>query len=221
MTIEESGPFQTAKWHIDTRYYSCQASFVSTESVSDAIELCKVEGIDALVVVVDSERIFEQLKEWEELMDSLNVPQTVMVVFNGREADEEASEALLGWSIEHGAEFIDIHDAEEDDDEELGGFKEKFGVDRIIEALQTHAWTEMTVKDSDVPSATDVSTMRDFLFDGNNEDEDGLDSALEKLQNLRLQAQGLSDTERRNLAAKVALAFLGSDDEEEEEEVHR
>jgi hypothetical protein len=52
------------------------------------------------------------------------------------------------------------------------------------------------------------------LFDGevNLEDLDSFEKTLQKLTQIRANAQKLSDKDRRDLAAKIALSFLGEDE---------
>jgi hypothetical protein len=58
-----------------------------------------------------------------------------------------------------------------------------------------------------MPSLTEIQHMHGALFGGNDE-EDGLDIAIEKLKQLRDLSKELNDNDRRNFAARVVSLLL-------------
>ncbi|KAJ3327000.1 hypothetical protein HDU76_012440 [Blyttiomyces sp. JEL0837] len=149
----------------------------------------------------------------------------------------------LNWCAENGFEFVDLEEEEEDAASQpaLNDFEnEKLGIERIVEALTSHIWGGITRKplagakldnddeeenlrmrmensleldDKDFPSVTEVKAVRDALF-GEHDDEDFMEKAVEQIKYLRDHAQNMNDTDRRRMAATVALSLVADDDEE-------
>ncbi|KAG2181252.1 hypothetical protein INT43_008835 [Umbelopsis isabellina] len=60
---------------------------------------------------------------------------------------------------------------------------------------------------TDLPSEADIQNMRKQLFGALDDPNDGLDQAFAQIQSLRDMGTTLPDSERRKLAAQVALSF--------------
>ncbi|KAJ3126765.1 hypothetical protein HK098_007144 [Nowakowskiella sp. JEL0407] len=130
-------------------------------------------------------------------------------------------DTFINWSIENGFEFVDLNDSEEPEADTE--FNEKFGVDRILEALESNIWDGCARNDR--ASGTVNGIKHDEIISDSGGDEEVIgddvqallvdfESAIGKLQALREMGRTLSDEDRRNLAERIALSFEMLDEEE-------
>lgn len=124
-------------------------------------------------------------------------------------------------------------------------FEEKFGIERIVEVLECNMWPSMIQKqpgsltskeektkthvdpmkqpsllDTQVGNfATDLEKFLSNIMDEENDENDesfgSFERTLSGLSALKNSSQNLPDSQRRELAAKVAEAFLRFVDDEE------
>lgn len=72
---------------------------------------------------------------------------------------------------------------------------------------------------ADLPTEKDIEKMQKDLFGAFDDPNEGLDQAFAKIQNLRELGANLPDSERRKLAAQVALSFAAHFNENEDEPI--
>ena len=154
---------------------------------------------------------------------------------------------------------IELIDADERDMSMEAFGRELTAMDRVVEALSTHAWSGMrrktraeaqrshvALEDAPTPPAADddddaadispdelegreeepeptlEQRIGAFEIKGDDDDDDNddlqeFDRAFAAIQNMRAMSRDLSDTDRRRMAADIAMSLwnqLGSDDEE-------
>lgn len=137
-------------------------TWVNTEHLSEC---------QALILVFDfhDQETFKSLEKWESFIEE-HSPSVMLVVANRKKKTEPPSldeqkklnafaEKCREWALDNGLEYLDLpfilengekSAAEEDessDHHELVGLQDKFGVDRIREALEANMWSELTMKD--------------------------------------------------------------------------
>lgn len=69
----------------------------------------------------------------------------------------------------------------------------------------------------DLPTGSEIKKMQQELFGAFDDPNDGLDHVFMKIQALKEQGANLPDSERRKLAANVALSFASYFNEKEEQ----
>lgn len=173
------------------------------------------------------------------------------------------NDELREWCFENGMELIDIStdqdnatpikssalpqkdgdDDEEDEDEDVLAFfqrEERTGFDRVFEAIESHTWSHMKLKNEQATSSSAAAKERQErvdeglnnflqmlsaidLEDADNADEaaieknlDNFEATLLNLRAMRERASGLPDLDRREMAAEVALAFASIMNEHED-----
>ncbi|KAJ3183061.1 hypothetical protein HDU87_007483 [Geranomyces variabilis] len=136
-------------------------SFAPTDAEMD--EWCRVGAavVDAFVFVYDQEKpeTFLPLQNtWAKFIDTVE-PSVALCVANflalaGHDSISSPSPLLAQheeWCIEHDIEYINMrlpspdgeNAAEDDHDALQGGFRERVGIERIVEALETNVWEGM------------------------------------------------------------------------------
>ena len=60
----------------------------------------------------------------------------------------EARDDINTFCIQHQFELIETEDVDTNVDDEDNGFEEKMGVDRVVEALKSHVWSNHVMKNS-------------------------------------------------------------------------
>ncbi|KAJ3147788.1 hypothetical protein HDU89_005147 [Geranomyces variabilis] len=135
---------------------------LSAPTNAEMDEWCRVGAavVDAFVFVYDQEKpeTFLPLQDtWAKFIDTVE-PSVALCVANVSPTSADSSSTpspLLAqheeWCIEHDIEYInmrlpspDNQSAAEDDHDALeGGFRERVGIERIVEALETNVWDGM------------------------------------------------------------------------------
>jgi len=151
----------TSSLEIDTKYYTAklqlfhapptqdQPSFTpQSESLHRNYVSQLLNRVDAVIVIHEESGIVEEnmlrLQSFLEHATETLDPGVLLYVTN---KEENLPWTMLEWCQENGFEVVGLEN-EEEDDKEVGGIKEKFGLPRIMEALECHMWTNMEYKTS-------------------------------------------------------------------------
>jgi hypothetical protein len=300
---------------LDTKYYTADIEFWLHHEDLLEHELNAIgELTDALILTYNTHKgtIVDLSKKWLSFIEE-HVPNVIIIVYDGRNGDDALTEQeqrqIQSWAVDNNMEFIYLtNDTSNnvDEDEEDERFKEKEGLERVIEALETNMWENMVHKTSNRPhvglsqltshrhlarddsdeeldeelfkglqvaepptlnnnvtpadtntnakhaiAATEEKKSEEVqvhtsavngaenknaesatvdpieanpllngaifkqLNDSAGESFDTFDKALSELRTLRQQASALPDEQRRDLAARVAMAFLQFTDDDE------
>ncbi|TPX51506.1 hypothetical protein SeMB42_g01086 [Synchytrium endobioticum] len=236
-------------FRLDTRYYTVETSlWISclNTSLQDSSQWSVVApAVDALIYVFDKSQpeSFHRIKPWSTFSSTHDPNIALCIAYSLHDSTDNVP---LGdcedWCIENGFEFIDADDTGESSvvDDPVEAARAKFGLDRVIEALESNMWDGLVRKTppymgpssnnnsrpTPLPSTirnnisttnpNDLASLYSHVFNsfttdlsnGDMEDNiDGFEVALHQLKTLREQSRMLSDNERTEFAAKVALAF--------------
>ena len=227
---------------LDNKYYTAVINFSlypATDSAgldaSSIDQIIKVlPSAQAIVVIIDSDAnswsLLQQL--WSDTISKECNADVQLVCVYGDSIQPNSEHPNFLWTVKEHFEFIPMSEQinMEDDDSFL---KEKFGIARLIEALQTHVWSIIEMKNSsphkpvivtEKQQANGVDTVNtqkseskiDSLLDGmsianalNGEDE-SFDTLLGKLMDMRQKANTLEGEERKDFAEKVVNLFMNA-----------
>ncbi|KAJ3414184.1 hypothetical protein HDV05_006889 [Chytridiales sp. JEL 0842] len=243
-------------WTLDTKYYTVDLKFWIDSIEENSAENKEsnedkwsevAAAVDAVIYVFDPLHP-ETMNPIKTAVDFIKTIDPEVLLCVAAKSTESPSEAVLDevsdWCVENGFEFIDLNDQEPIDLSSTGtSYDEKFGIERVIEALESNMWKGMRRKAKDsiaratendtqndeigfvqesmefleiddqfdgvdgLPSLDEVKKMHDALF-GDDEEEDGLERAVERLKQLRDIGKNMDDQARHDLAARVALSLL-------------
>lgn len=230
----------------DNKYYSADITFKFTEfseNTPDEELLGIIKSAQALVLTINGqENCWKKVREIWEAKISKKCSSDVKLICEYEDSDNspggEENPNLL-WAIKEHFEYIPMEE-EVDRDDEDNDFKETTGAARILEALQAHVWSNLSMK-AKSPKSTDSSDKCIFdhstLDDGKDskpvKSEDRIDSLLSEmdvagvlndddpdcesfenlfsnLMELKRKADGLEGDERKSFAEKVATMFMNA-----------
>eukprot|EP01117_Protostelium_nocturnum_P008527 TRINITY_DN3059_c0_g1_i1.p1 TRINITY_DN3059_c0_g1~~TRINITY_DN3059_c0_g1_i1.p1 ORF type:complete len:343 (-),score=154.74 TRINITY_DN3059_c0_g1_i1:111-1139(-) len=291
------------EWKIDNKYYSVSVILVSIHSnqLKKALESGEFGGI---VLLFDGDNEFEkEIKPWAKYIEEKDPPVCLCLPLKGESKNSKEEDKLHvkynDWCVDNGIEFVGPFGLEsnegEEDEEDLYG-KGKYGMDRIVEALESNMWPGMVYKSQQRPTSSktaesfgdeieeftsaitatvnqlnvddklqssennkesksqpkksenstqkeketifnknenkkeieeemkrrahsffkEVEMMEEEIDDGDEMKQlQSFEKALQQLNAVRNNAKNLSDKDRREMAARVALSFLSEMGEEE------
>ncbi|KAJ8949676.1 hypothetical protein NQ314_008137 [Rhamnusium bicolor] len=217
-------------WLIDTKYYTAEVNvfgldkkYVRTEEFN--------KNVEALIIHMDSNKHsgLEDLAQWDILENDCNIEVKLLVSNYCTEDTKITKNSAIEWCLKRGFEFIELYPTINQSEQEDEVIKEKFGVDRIIEALQTHTWSNLTMKATnkynkintmkkvgkeEQSSSTVAMNVDEFLT------SDAADDFTELFSQLHLMKESLQSmplSQRTQCAEQMVTAFWKAIGGEEEE----
>lgn len=200
------------QWAIDTKYYSANIilnginkEYKRTEAFNGTVE--------ALIIHMDSnkESGLHDIEEWHVIEDDCQ-PDIKILLCNYCSSDTKITKSkAMDWCIKRGYELIELYpqDTQVKEDDII---EEKYGIDRIIEVLHAHVWSNLIMKDQDNKAETAQNYSASIT--------DGCDDFTElftQLQMMKESIQSMPIQERKQCAEQMVTAFwkaIGGDDEE-------
>lgn len=206
-------------WQIDTKYYVADVNLVAINENHVRSEEFN-ESVEALIVLMDSnkESGLEDLKVWESLENDCEPDIKLLVTNYCTNETKITRNQALEWCLKRGFELIELYPnktPENNSEDEI--IKEKTGVERIIEALQAHVWSNLVMKEK---SADVTRTSNNLEGLGNFLTEEGVDDFSELFQQLNVMKENIESMpaqQRKQCAEQVVTAFwraIGGDEEE-------
>ncbi|KYN17908.1 PREDICTED: alpha- and gamma-adaptin-binding protein p34-like [Trachymyrmex cornetzi] len=209
-------------WNIDNKYYTSQILVRAVENLSHKLP---VEEVDALIVYHDpqADKVDQELEQLTSLATSLTAAEVLL--FSCRAiSDSPLRDKVLHWCLHHKFELVEL---ERMGDSECDTEGNKYGIERIIEALHAHMWPNIVLKDKScmgqAPEVNEIEEqfenirltrdpvetlrMQDML-DGIMGDENAdFGELYGQLMAMKEHAASLPTNERRLVAEQVVTAF--------------
>ncbi|KAL0130414.1 hypothetical protein PUN28_002236 [Cardiocondyla obscurior] len=209
-------------WNIDNKYYTSQVLIHALESLSYKLP---VEGINALVVYHDpqADKVDQELEQLTSLATSLTEAEVLLFTCSVI-SDLILRDKVLNWCVHNKFELVELEPMGDPECDEEGN---KYGIERIIEALHAHMWPNIVLKDKpcmgQAPEVNEIEEqfenirlardpmetlrMQDML-DGIMGDENAdFGELYGQLMAMREHAASLPTNERRLVAEQVVTAF--------------
>ncbi|XP_066259192.1 alpha- and gamma-adaptin-binding protein p34-like isoform X1 [Euwallacea similis] len=215
-------------WKIDTKYYSAFVTFLGMPGTYERSDEFNSQ-VEALVIHMDSnkESGLDDLKQWEKLETECD-PEIKLLISNYCNDNTKITKsAATDWCLSRGFELIELYPSEipaANSEEDI--IPEKFGVNRLIEALQAHTWSNLVMKKSKAMSKLNSEALKPSS-DGASEGTPGLpedllgeDDFTELFSHLHMMKdslQSLPVAQRKQCAEQMVTAFwraIGGDEEE-------
>lgn len=212
-------------WLIDTKYYTAQVNLIGLdEKFKRTPEF--ISNIEALIIHMDSNKTsgLQDLRKWDEIQTECDLDVKLLVANYCTDDTKVTRSAAMEWCLKRGFELIELYPTTSDQiEEEI--IVEKIGVERIIEALQTHAWSNLDMK-----SKSTSKPIKESAISGDKESklikgddvltEEGLDDFSELFSQLHMMKsnfQSLPTNQRKQCAEQMVTAFWKAIGGEEEE----
>ncbi|XP_043249392.1 alpha- and gamma-adaptin-binding protein p34-like [Colletes gigas] len=135
--------FEYYLWNIQNKYYRTQVLVCVTENPSPGIP---IDGVEALIVHHDpqAENAEHNLKQWSSLITSLMEAEVLLFSCNCI-TDVLIRDKVIKWCLQKKFELIELN-RPDTDVSEADLEHNKYGIERIIEALHAHTWPNMILK---------------------------------------------------------------------------
>ncbi|KAJ8936956.1 hypothetical protein NQ318_015574 [Aromia moschata] len=146
-------------WLIDTKYYTAEVNIFGLEKEYVRTEEFN-KNVEALIIHMDSNKQsgLDVLTQWASIENDCNLEVKLLLSNYCTEDTKITRDSAVEWCLIHGFEFIELYPTINKSELEEEVIKEKFGVDRIIEALQTHTWSNLVMKAKPKCNKKDCST---------------------------------------------------------------
>ncbi|KAI4463891.1 alpha- and gamma-adaptin-binding protein p34 [Holotrichia oblita] len=228
--IKYDGPHKlSCSWTIDTKYYTAD---VDIHGITEHYQRDDNfnESVRALIVYTDCniENALQDLNKWECIENDCDPEVKLLISDYCDDKTKISSSDVKEWCRKRGYEFVVLHSTEMESDDEEEIIKEKKGIDRVIEALQTCIWPNLQMKELDTAGNSKISSIGHH----NNEEaslndlidevllDEGMDEFTElfgQLHMMKQSVQSLSGAERKQRAEEMVTAFwkaIGGDEDE-------
>lgn len=237
--LSNQDQFEYYLWNIQNKYYKTQVLICVTENPSSDIS---VDGVEALIIHHDpqAENADQNLKQWSSLITSLAEAEVLLFSCNFI-TDVVIRDKVIKWCLQNKFELIEFNrpdvDASEADSEH-----NKYGIERIIEALHAHMWPNMILKgkpssiderNSDIneveeqfenielnQESTETLPMENMLDGIMGEENADFGELFSHLRAMKEHAASLPTNQRRIAAEQLVTAFwkaMGGDPSEMED----
>ncbi|XP_057665296.1 alpha- and gamma-adaptin-binding protein p34-like isoform X2 [Diorhabda carinulata] len=209
-------------WNIDTKYYTARVNFLEIETTDAEKDEDLIKSIEALIIHMDSnsETGLDDLKKWK-FLDVWNADVKLLLANYCTENTKITKTQALEWCLKMGFEFIELYPTvlKQDEDEII---TEKFGVERVVEALHSHTWSNLVMKDKKNIKPVKCSDTKKDNGDGNeeilpNDELDDFADLFSQLQTMKDSLQGMPVNQRKQCAEQMVTAFWKAIGGEEEE----
>ncbi|CAH3175053.1 unnamed protein product [Porites evermanni] len=151
-------------WKIENKYYTADVHLCAC-SVSSLPPQCEFAGnmnFQSVIITFDQKEksSFEEVASWLSYIESKD-PSVLLLINSGKgELDNGgvSKAEVVKWCLDNSFELINMICEEDEKDEEEDDFREKTGIDRVIEALQCAEWPNMEMRESQSHRVTKVSS---------------------------------------------------------------
>lgn len=232
--VEKSGVF-VQPWEIDTKYYSATVNLIGIQESYNRNEDFNNQ-VEALIVHMDSNKLtgLEDLKPWEKLENDCDPEIKLLIANYCNDETKIKKQDATTWCLKRGYEFIELYpsDMQNIQNSEEDIIPEKFGVNRVIEALQAHTWSNLIMKNQNTTkqkkaecseearneATTDVSNNSKLVnLPEELLGEDDFTELFSHLHMMKDSLQSLPMQQRKQCAEQMVTAFwkaIGGDEEE-------
>lgn len=210
-------PFHS-NWNLTNKYFKANIKVCICKEFQ--IEKVNKGHIEAVIILfnLDQDNEYIKIKEVSDTLKSGCLEVSILVNINEQTSGSKYDD-VFQWCVDNNFELVQIHDEKEEDEEDE--FPEKVGVDRIIEALKSHVWSNHTLHEendnSRTPNLESNTKKQKPNEQGDMENMQTFEELFGNFEKMKEKAQTLHGDERKEYAEKVTLAFmeaLGIDDED-------
>lgn len=209
-------------WNIDNKYYTSQVLVRVVDNVSFTFP---VEGVSALIVYHDpqADKVDQELEHLAASLSTLFSTAEVFLYACDSISDTYVRDKVLNWCIHNKFEMVEL---EQTGDSEFDTEDNKYGIERIIEALHAHTWPNIVLKDKlqeEAPEVNEIGEqfenmrltrdpserlcMEDMLNGIMGDQNADFGELFGQLMVMKEHAASLPTNERRIVAEQVVTAF--------------
>ncbi|XP_014470478.1 PREDICTED: alpha- and gamma-adaptin-binding protein p34-like [Dinoponera quadriceps] len=212
-------------WNIDNKYYTSQVLVCIIGKLST--KLPPMEGVTALIVYHDpqAEKVEEELEHLTSWIIQSSSAEVLLFTCSAI-SDMILRDKVLNWCVLNKFELVELEqETIQDSESDVEG--NKYGIERIVEALHAHTWPNIVLKDKPlcVEEAPDVNEIRELfenirltcdpserlrmqdMLDGIMGEHADFGELFSKLMAMKEHAASLPTNEKRRAAEQIVTAF--------------
>ncbi|KAL3265867.1 hypothetical protein HHI36_010061 [Cryptolaemus montrouzieri] len=226
---EESSETVKQTWNIDTKYYTADISVLGIDKDFERSDQFNSQ-VEGLIVHLDANKDtgLKDLKQWESIENDCD-PEVKILVANYCNEDTKITKTkVVDWCLKRNFEFIELYPSASSNDDLESDLQEKVGVERVIEVLHSHTWSNLKLKSQNkkitkvenkhVEKSKTVPSEEDIDFSDFQEDNlDDFTEIFSQLHTMRESLSSLPANQRKQCAEQMVTAFwkaIGGDEEE-------
>ncbi|XP_034938604.1 alpha- and gamma-adaptin-binding protein p34-like [Chelonus insularis] len=130
-------------WDINNKYYSAQILLCVTERIPPEIPADSIEAVILHYESKGEEPLI--LDKYVPFIQTLNEAEIFLLACEPID-DSQKKEEVTEWCYTHKFELVDMKVPEATSEMDDDGAHEKYGLERLIEALHTHTWPNRILK---------------------------------------------------------------------------
>jgi len=217
--------FNSFTWTVQTKYFTADISVCCCpdhffDNLTD-MELNEVEAV-LLISDVNDIRCLTKLKRIVSVVAEKDIE--VRLLYSCQEiSDTDYRNEVMGLCIDNEFELVENNEEDEEQEEQEDAFEEKRGIDRVVEALKSHVWSNHVMNNGNKKTTTtttttttdaadnDIDDVSDEVYGGKateEADDASFNELFGRFMEMKATANTLTGDERREYAAKVSLAFM-------------
>ncbi|EFN75430.1 alpha- and gamma-adaptin-binding protein p34 [Harpegnathos saltator] len=208
-------------WNIDNKYYTSQISVCTIENLTVKPSM---EGVIALILYHDpqADKVDQELEHLTSLI-TLSSSAEVLLFSCSAISDMLLRDKVLSWCVQNKFELVELDQTGDSESDTEGN---KYGIERIIEALQAHTWPNIVLKDKPrVEETLEVNEIRELfenirltydpserlrmqdMLDGIMGEHADFGELFSRLMAMKEHAASLPTNEKRRVAEQIVTAF--------------
>ncbi|GAB6028358.1 hypothetical protein CHUAL_002526 [Chamberlinius hualienensis] len=140
----------TFPWKIQTKYYTADVHVCTVVNDQFGTNDSILKNMQALVAHFDcqKETTFNRVKMLHSLIDGYEPDVRLLVCDTCSDSSTVSRTEVLTWCLKNGYELVELKPEEEIDSDD--DFAETTGMDRVIQALHAHMWSNLIMKEKPV-----------------------------------------------------------------------
>lgn len=148
-----NGILSAYQWKIENKYYTAdvQLCACSVSSIPPQCEFAANMNFQSVIIAFDlkEKSSFNNMKSWLPYIKKQD-PSVLLLLNSGKgDSSEEISKSeVVKWCLDNSFEYIEMISEEEESEDEEDDFREKIGIDRVVEALQCAEWPNMKMREN-------------------------------------------------------------------------
>ena len=234
--FEPNDSYCLQSYRLSTKYYDAIVRVVGFDLNDSNVGVIREEiaSSEGLVIVVDKSCVIEgdqsalasllALGESTDTSESMAIRLLLEIAVDDDVKESESTNGLLVWSLDNAFEYISVDPSRLT---ETCNLREKDGLPRLVEALQSTMWSTLIRKAAAPPAAIAASTASapsENVPAPRTEDiMDEFSDLVDKARQFHATAKagGMGDEERKRVAAETALrlaSLLGLDDDDDDDD---
>lgn len=152
--LSDDGSLSSYQWKIENKYYTADVHLCacSVSSLPPQCEFASNMNFQSVIVVFDQKEksSFKEVTSWLPYIETQD-PSVLLLLNSGKGANNEglSKAEVVKWCLDNSFELIEMmSEEEEEEDDEEDDFREKTGIERVVEALQCAEWPNMKMKEN-------------------------------------------------------------------------